>query len=192
MTQWHWVRHGPTHEKNFVGWRDVPADLSNTDQISRLGSYLPQAAYVLSSDLIRASDTAKAIQGTRQNLGVFADIREFNFGAWDGLHFSEVAERDPDLSRQFWEQPGDLAAPDGESWNAVANRVGQFVDKMNALHPNNVFIAVAHIGVIMTQIQRASGSTAYQAMGHVIDNLSVTDMEFDGQNWRMGRINHRP
>ena len=28
MRLW-WVRHGPTHEKAFCGWRDVPADLSD-------------------------------------------------------------------------------------------------------------------------------------------------------------------
>ncbi|PHR02026.1 MAG: histidine phosphatase family protein, partial [Sulfitobacter sp.] len=38
MTIWHWVRHGPTHEKAFVGWRDVPADLSDTAQIARLNA----------------------------------------------------------------------------------------------------------------------------------------------------------
>ena len=36
MTTWHWVRHGPTHQKSFVGWRDVPADLSDHAQIERL------------------------------------------------------------------------------------------------------------------------------------------------------------
>ncbi len=44
MTTWWWIRHGPTHEKCFVGWRDVPADLSNTAQISRLNAHLPDDA----------------------------------------------------------------------------------------------------------------------------------------------------
>ena len=40
--RWWWVRHGPTHQKVFTGWRDVPADLSEVDQINRLAKFLPQ------------------------------------------------------------------------------------------------------------------------------------------------------
>ncbi|HBR36935.1 MAG TPA: histidine phosphatase family protein, partial [Sulfitobacter pontiacus] len=61
MTIWHWVRHGPTHEKNFVGWRDVPADLSDVAQLGRLNAHLPQRAVMVSSDLIRASATADTL-----------------------------------------------------------------------------------------------------------------------------------
>ena len=67
-TTWHWVRHGPTHQKIFVGWRDVAADLSAVDQIARLAAHLPKDAVVVSSDLIRCVTTADAIAGTRTRL----------------------------------------------------------------------------------------------------------------------------
>ena len=102
MTDLYLVRHGPTHQKNFVGWRDVPADLSDTAALSRLSAFLPSDALLISSDLSRARATADAISGNRNRLPHDARLREFNFGAWDGLHFSEVAQRDPDLSRRFW------------------------------------------------------------------------------------------
>ena len=47
MTTWHWVRHGPTHQKTFVGWRDVSADLSDTAQIARIQAFLPTDALVI-------------------------------------------------------------------------------------------------------------------------------------------------
>ena len=101
MTVWHWVRHGPTHEKAFVGWRDVPADLSDVAQIGRLNSVLPQEALLVSSDLIRASATADAVALGRERLPNDPGLREFNFGDWDGLTFDVVAERDPELSRLY-------------------------------------------------------------------------------------------
>ncbi|MEJ1993014.1 MAG: phosphoglycerate mutase family protein, partial [Maritimibacter sp.] len=55
------VRHGPTHQKNFVGWRDVPADLSDTAALARLSAALPDSAALISSDLIRAIATADAV-----------------------------------------------------------------------------------------------------------------------------------
>ena len=192
MTHFWWVRHGPTHEKAFVGWRDVPADLSDTALISRLHEYLPSDAVVISSDLQRSIKTADAFQGSRGRLPNDPRLREFNFGAWDGLKFDEVAARDPELSRAFWEQPGDLAPPDGESWDAVANRVNVAVDSLISDQISEHIIVVAHIGVIMTQIQKVVGGDAYKAMSYQIDNFSVTDIKFDAGSWHRGTINHLP
>ncbi|MGC1497100.1 MAG: histidine phosphatase family protein [Sulfitobacter sp.] len=193
MTTWHWVRHGPTHEKAFVGWRDVPADLSDVAQIARLNTHLPSAALLLSSDLIRASATADAIaHPERKRLAHNSDLREFNFGEWDGQHFTEVASQYPDLSRAYWEAPGDVAPPGGESWNQAAARINAVVDIMNAAHPEAHIIAVAHIGVILTQVQRALGVTAYKALSHTIDNLSVTRLTHQSGVWSAPQINHCP
>lgn len=192
MTRWWWVRHGPTHQKNLVGWRDVPADLSNIAQIERLRLELPDAGMIVSSDLRRARDTAAAIMTTQEPLQEEPGLREFNFGEWDGLHFSQIAARDEALSRAFWEKPGDVAAPGGESWNDLARRVGQFVDRMNSKHADADIIAVAHFGVILTQLQRALGATPYQTMAHPIDPLSLTVLTHDKGKWQADRINHQP
>ncbi len=191
MTRWWWVRHGPTHEKAFTGWRDVPADLSDTDRLARLNALLPPAALLVSSDLGRASATADAIAGTRTRLPDSDLLREFHFGDWDGMEFAQVSQRDPDLSRSYWEVPGDIAPPGGESWNQAARRVQGFVDRANDTHPDADIIAVSHFGIIMTQIERASGWPATRVIGHRIDNLSVTRLTFDG-TWRVEVINHLP
>lgn len=192
MTHFWWVRHGPTHEKAFVGWRDVPADLSDFDLVRRVSNNLPKEAIVISSDLNRASATADALAGDRLRLPNDPRLREFNFGDWDGLTFKEVEKRDGDLSRRYWEEPGDLRAPNGESWNDVATRVNSCVEDLIANYGGQHIIAVAHIGVIMTQLQKVCGGDAYRAMGHTIDNLSTTDLKFDGGVWHQGVINHIP
>ncbi|MEP3688963.1 MAG: histidine phosphatase family protein [Sulfitobacter dubius] len=193
MTTWHWVRHGPTHEKNFVGWRDVPADLSDAPRLARLNLHLPDDALLLSSDLIRAAHTADALeQPARRRLPHEPDLRELHFGAWDGMHFSEVAARDPDLSRAYWETPGDVVAPDGESWNQTKARVDRVVARINASYPQAHVIAVAHFGVILTQVQQAQGGGPLEAMAHKIDNLSVTRLVHDSGNWQIKAVNHTP
>lgn len=189
MTHFWFVRHGPTHEKAIVGWRDVPADLTDLALIERVERYLPADAVVISSDLRRAIDTADAVEGSRHRLRHDARLREFNFGAWDGLTFDEVAKRDPVLSRRYWEEPGDLAPPGGESWNTAAARISSACDDLAVTHADRNIIVVAHIGAIMTQIARAGG-TAYEAMGHNIDNLSVTDLRWDSKRWSLGTVNH--
>lgn len=189
MTTLWLVRHGPTHQKNMTGWRDVPADLSDLQAIARLDAALPQDALIVSSDLIRAVTTADAITADRHRLPHDADLREIDFGAWDGLHHTQVAARDPVLSRQFWEQPGDLCAPEGESWNAVTARVAKAIDRAIAGHQPRHLIVVAHMGAIMSQLPRATGQSAYQSMAHRIDPLGLTDMTLTPGGWRIGRIN---
>ncbi|WP_299966659.1 histidine phosphatase family protein [uncultured Roseobacter sp.] len=193
MTVWHWVRHGPTHAKTLLGWKDLPADLSDTAQIARLRAHLPDRSLLIASDLIRASATADAVQGPdHDRLPDTEQLREFDFGDWDGRHFSDVAATDPELSRAYWEQPGDTAPPGGESWNAAAARINAQVDRINADYPTAEVIAVAHIGVILTQVQRARAITAYDALAQSIDNLSCTRIVWTDGVPRLEQVNHCP
>ncbi|QIE46423.1 histidine phosphatase family protein [Pseudohalocynthiibacter aestuariivivens] len=190
MSRLYWVRHGPTHAKSMVGWSDLPADLSDTALIGRLDAYLPRDALVVSSDLIRARTTADAIQQERTRLPDDAGLREIHFGAWELLGFDAVD--DPDHLRAFWDNPGDIRPPGGESWHEVSARVNAAVVRICAAHPGRDIIAVAHFGAILTQVQQALQIDAYQAFAHRIDNLSVTVMQADGPGWRAGAINHLP
>lgn len=193
MTTWHWVRHGPTHAKNFVGWRDVPADLSDVAQIARLKRSLPPRAILVSSDLRRARTTADAIESpSHKRIAHDPHLREMHFGRWDGINFDAVADRDPVLSRAFWEQPGDISAPGGESWNDASERVHAAVNRLGARYGGEHIIVVAHFGVILTQLQRALGVTPYQALAERIDNLSVTTIHMGHGSPEVTRINQLP
>ena len=189
MTRLWLVRHGPTHAKAMVGWSDVPADLSDTDRIARLRDYLPEAP-VVSSDLSRAVATADVLERT-ERLPHDPALREINFGAWELKTFADVEADDPATIRAYWETPGEIAPPMGESWNAVRARVSAAVDGYLTRGYADLII-VAHFGAILTQVQRAKGIGGYEAFGHRIDNLSVTDLRFDGSGWQVGRINHNP
>lgn len=193
MTRLLFVRHGPTHATGMVGWRDLPADLSDQAAIARLSAYLPVEAVVISSDLIRARDTATAVAADLHRLPDSPDLREFNFGDWDGLDFNTIAERDPSLSRQFWENPGDVAPPNGDSWHGLSARVSARVDRLIADHPDRPLVIVAHFGVILTQLARALGTSPIDTLAHRIDPLSVTETHIlpDG-TWTAGTINHKP
>ena len=81
-------------------------------------------------------------------------------------------------------------APNGESWNIAAARARPVVDRLNAAH--NSIIAVAHFGIILTQVQRALNSSAYACLAHKIDNFSVTHLREDQGKWQVICINHLP
>lgn len=192
MTRLHLVRHGPTHAKTMVGWSDIPADLSDRAAIARLHDHLPTDALVVSSDLSRAVETASAIQGARHRLPHHPDLREIHFGSWELRSFAEIEAEDPELAFAYWDNPGDVRPPKGESWNDVCTRVDAIIDRLISVHSGSNLVVVAHFGVILTQVQRALNLDAQQALSHRIDNLSVTDIAFDGSTWSVGAINHLP
>jgi len=113
-------------------------------------------------------------------------------GAWGGVDVGQGAAGDCERSRQCWEQRGDLAGRGGERWNAVAARASAAIDRVITQHPAPHVIAVAHFGVILTQLARAAGCSPYQALSHRIDNFSITDMTRAADGWRLGAINHLP
>jgi len=188
MTRLWLVRHGPTHAKAMVGWTDLPADLSDTDALARLSDYLPDAP-VVSSDLIRATATADAICTARRRLPHDPALREIHFGDWEMRNFTD----NPDDAHMeaYWENPGDIAPPNGESWNQTSARVSGAVDRYLDLGFRDL-ILVGHFGMILTQVQRAMGISAYEAFGHRISNLSVTQITRHDQTWSVEAINHIP
>ncbi len=192
MTRFWWVRHGPTHKKTMIGWTDAPADLSDTDQIARLDAHLPKDALVVSSDLTRCVTTAKAIVGTREHLTPRHALREFHFGDWEDKSFDDISTTHPDQIRTFWDTPGDIKAPNGESWNQVATRVTTEVNALCQTHKARDIVIVAHYGVILTQLQLAGNMSAKAATSFQIDNLSVTRLEHLGDAWRILGVNHKP
>jgi alpha-ribazole phosphatase len=187
MTRFWLVRHGPTHAKAMIGWTDLAADLTDTAALARLSAHLPAKAPVLSSDLTRAITTADAL-GPRPRLPHDPALREIHFGQWEARTFADVETEHPALIRAFWETPGDVHPPGGESWNDLTARTWGALDRLQGSAPD--LIIVAHFGPILAALQRAQAATATEVFAHKIDNLSVTCLTLAPPS--VQSINHRP
>lgn len=188
-TLW-WVRHAPTHAKTMIGWTDLPADLSDTETLARLNDYLPAGAPVVASDLTRARTTADALSADRPRLPDRPGLRELNFGDWEGRSFAEIEAEDPEHIFAYWDQPGSLRAPGGESWHDLTARIHDEVTTLLTSSGPDL-IVVAHMGVIMTQVERAKGLSTKDVFAQKIDNLSVTRLTF-ADEWAADAVNHKP
>jgi broad specificity phosphatase PhoE len=186
MTRFWLVRHGPTHARTMIGWTDLPADLSDRAAIARLRAHLPGDAPVVSSDLARAVATADAL-GPRIRLPHDPAIREIHFGQWEARSFAEVEAEEPALIRAFWDEPGDIRPPGGESWNDLTARTWSALDRLQG--PPDL-IVVAHFGPILAALQRAAGFSPLQAFAHRIEPLSVTRLTLAPPG--VEQVNHRP
>lgn len=192
MTTRFWlVRHGPTHMKRAIGWTDVPADLSDVVKLEALKRALPEEAVVVSSDLLRAVATAEAICGRCQRLDPDPLLREIHLGDWEGRDFDDIARSDPDLARSYWETPGAVAPPGGESWDAFSARVQAQIALLRQAHAGRDIVCVVHFGVILAAIGAARGIAPAAMMGFRIDPLSLTRLDYlvEADAWTVRWIN---
>lgn len=192
MTTRFWmVRHGPTGANGAIGWTDLPADLSDTRRVSALKAALPSGAVVVSSDLKRTIATADAVCDQTNRLPHDPALREIHFGTWEGQDFEDIHAADPKLTQAYWDRPGDVAPPDGESWNDLCRRVSARISELATNHAAQDVICVVHFGVILAALQIARDLSASSVMGFKIDPLSLTRLDYLPQtrSWRVLGVN---
>ena len=189
LVSWWWVRHAPTNAMALAGWTDVAADLSDRLKVQRLSNALPDDAIFVSSDLARASSTADAICCDRVRLPHAKELRELNFGEWEGLTTREISNRHPDLSSAFWNDPRSASPPGGEKWEQLFTRVSAYADLLSEKFAGRNIVAVAHFGTILTQIERSSEGGLKEALKVHLDHLSVTRIDRSNGKWRLLETN---
>jgi broad specificity phosphatase PhoE len=179
------VRHGETmanREYRYIGTRDDPLSILGQTQATQLAeaiSVLPIAA-VYSSPLQRTYDTALPI-ATRHSLEVqrVDDLRECDFGTWEGLSRAEVLERSPEDSQRLreWERNTSIAPPGGESFEALQQRVCAAVEHLAQAHPDQAIVLVSHVGPIKVLLSAALGAPISAAFRIFLDpaTISVVD-----------------
>src|SRR6266571_380789 len=114
------VRHGEPEEQvhgRCYGSLDISLSDRGRDavhaKIKSLGNLPPAALYT--SPLRRAAESA-AIASARFGLktNVAQELREINFGAFEGLTYPEIEERYPEDYRLWMECPTEVRFPGGE------------------------------------------------------------------------------
>ena len=203
VTRWWWVRHAPVtdHGGRLYGRTDVRANTSERPRFEGLARALPEGAVWITSNLLRAHQTADAIADAGHAVperAIEADLDEQDFGAWHGLTWSEVAsERGSDLAHKYWVAPAHVTPPEGESFVDVIERASGAIARRTAQHPGHDIVAVAHGGTIRAALALALGLDPERALAFSIDNLSITRIDHvegpaKGSAWRVSAVNLLP
>ena len=146
------VRHGETEwnrERRYQGRFDSPLTERGVEQaraIGRLFAALPDAAAasIVASPQGRARRTAKIIReelSAPGELSLDDRLRELSLGSWDGLAFGDIAMRSPGIFDGDGRGEWYFRAPDGESYDAFAARIGEWLAEQSNPAP---IIVVAH------------------------------------------------
>ena len=182
------LRHGQTElsvERRYSG-RGNPAltDLGRR-QAELAAQYLAGRGgidAVISSPLQRAYDTAAAAaKALGLDVTVDEDLIETDFGAWEGLTFAEAAARDPELHRR-WLRDTSVEPPEGESFDAVAQRVRRARNRIIAEHGAATVLVVTHVTPIKTMLRLAldAGANLLYRLHLDLASLSIAEFYPDG------------
>jgi broad specificity phosphatase PhoE len=180
------ARHGETDwnaERRWQGHTDRPLNERGRTQARALAQRLDPTRLeaVYSSDLRRARDTARAVaerQGVPHRID--AALREVDVGSWAGMTKEEARNRDPEgHARWLRGHPG---WRDGESYEAMAERVVAAVRRIASKHPHRPVLVVAHGGPIRALHAAALGLDvhAYRRLRPVEPNARLSAVCLDG------------
>ncbi|MCX4098637.1 bifunctional RNase H/acid phosphatase [Nocardia sp. alder85J] len=182
------LRHGQTElsiQRRYSGRGNPPLTALGREQAARAAEHLAAKggiAAVVSSPLERAQETATAAaRALDVPVRVLDGLIETDFGEWEGLTFSEAAQRDPEVHAAWLGDPS-LPPPGGESFDRVRERVEQVRRDLAALYPERNVLVVSHVTPIKTLLQLALGvgpSLLYRL--HLdLASLSIAEFYPDG------------
>ena len=145
----------PEYYGKFVGSTDVDLGPEASEQAVRLAGVIDahNPDLVFCSPLSRARKTLELMDqpSLSGKMMIEPDLREINFGRWEGKSFEEISESDSELVRRWSAWSPEFVFPEGDAVFDFLKRVHKTVDRLAALNKDNVLI-VAHGGVIRAMI----------------------------------------
>jgi ribonuclease H / adenosylcobalamin/alpha-ribazole phosphatase len=155
------LRHGQTPlsaERRFAGIGDIELTETGVRQAKLAGERLAARGnidVIVTSPLRRARQTAAEVAAaTGAPVVEDDDLRETDFGAWEGLTFAEAQQRWPDELTAWLADPA-VAPPQGESFTAVGVRVRAALDRLLGQYPGQTVLVVSHVTPIKTLLTEA-------------------------------------
>jgi len=116
---------------------------------------------VYSSDLGRALKSARIIAQPHKLEAIeLPELREINFGRFDGLTYEEIAEQFPQDYREFMERPTQYRFPQGESYSDLKARLLPVFQAILSKHSQQTVVIVAHGGVNRMILSYALGMSS--------------------------------
>ena len=178
------IRHGVTADtiaKKLCGSTDVPLNDRGVAMAGAAAQRLVERGGITSvicSPLSRTRQTAEiAAAAIGAPVHLDEDLRECDFGAWEGLTFAQVQERFPDEVTAWLADP-QIAPPGGESFAAVRLRVAAARDRILAAHQGSTVAVVSHVTPIKSLAGLALDAPVVSLYRLHIEAASITEIDW--------------
>lgn len=189
------VRHttvGAARRGRYIGSSDPPLEDEGLRQARALARIVaarkPDLCWC--SPLRRSRQTAEIIS-TDANIGILEDedLREIDFGEWEGLTFQEICQRSPQAATEWTAFSSSFAFPGGESVTAFFARTRRVAKRILA-HEAKRPLVVAHGGSIRVLLCHLLGLPARHYMAFHTPPASIATVECCGERGELVELNN--
>ena len=175
------IRHAePVDDAHGVCYGSLDFGLSpaGREHARRIVTALDDIAYgaVYASPRCRARETAEPLAVARGiDVAVDDDLREIDFGDFEGRRYEEIEAAEPELYRTWMESPTTVRFPGGESYADVSVRALRAFERIRTAH--QCAVVVTHGGVIRAGLAAwlAMPGDAIFRLGQSYGGLTVVD-----------------
>ncbi len=194
MVKFGLIRHARTRwnlEKKIQGGKNIPLSPEGIKEANLWGEILSKKKYdlLLTSPTIRAEQTSQIISHKiNVNIEFDRDLREQNFGAWEGKRIIDIRKRYPG-EIEFQESRGwKFCPPGGESRIRVLKRVSRAMEKAAKNFNEKHVLIVAHNGVIKALIYKIIGRAFTPDEKPLLKDYHLHELSWDGK-LRIDKLN---
>lgn len=180
------IRHGETEwnkDFRFQGSTDIPLCEEGISQANLLSKRLNGAFDVVyTSPLVRALHTAQVVAGEVCEPIVLPELREINFGSWEGYTLEKIKAEFPTEYHRWRndKETGQLMGGDASIKNAAIrghDAILSIVDN----HPGKTIAVVAHGGILKAALIGLFNWDMTMYHSFFLGNTSITRLRFNGQ-----------
>lgn len=184
MTLWMLVRHGETEwnkQHRIQGHADAPLNTTGIEQARRLASRLADVRIdaVYSSDVSRTRKTAEiVVEGRGIEVREFFELRERNYGRWEGVTHEEWQATDPESFAHWKRSPDTYTPPGGESLDEVLARTSRAAERIKEQHLNDdSIVVVGHGAALLVLVVHLLDLPLSYRNNFFLDNTSLSVLD---------------
>jgi alpha-ribazole phosphatase len=192
------IRHGETEynsSKKFTGVTDVDLNENGREQALKLGDVLKNEVFdhIYSSDLRRCVETGSHLKCANDRI-FSKELREMNFGRWEGLTYDQIKEKYPDELKKWESDWINFIIHEGESFNIMSGRVIKEFEKILKQHSGNnegKIAIISHSGCIRTILAHCIIGSIKESWKFRVENAAVSRLSVDKDYFFLKSLNER-
>lgn len=179
------IRHGQTNynlKKRYCGFRDININKTGRLQSKEIKYKLKglKIDKIFCSDLKRSMETARIIFGKKHNLIISPDLREINFGEWEGLAFKQICKKHSLVYKNWVKNPFATDIPCGENMDSFIKRVNKEIKDIVNNNADKTVAVVSHLGPIRVILNACSAIKKDNFWKMQLDPQGVYIVEYNG------------
>ena len=189
------IRHGDLGDRfrgRYSGRTDAPLSAEGRRQAAALSGPVPRlsGAHFLASPLRRTRETAEIALGASGVFEIDDNLREIDFGRWEGMSFAEIAATDPAAVDRWAALDDAFVYPEGEGIKAFRERIRAVAARCVA-DPAGTIVLFTHGGVIRFLICHFLGLATRDFLRFDVQPASLSEFRISDGEWSLFLLNSR-